>query len=170
MRNKPAGDASTGGPEKAPTFSGPRVGWLTGMDEQGQLLADFAGNPSAPVPVRSLIPLEARDVDVAIAQRRGAVLLFEDCDPSRPLLMGLMQPTPQLPLLEELLGTPPPAPMEARVDGKRVVLEGKDEIVLKCGEATITLRRNGKIIIRGAQVETHAAGTNRIKGASVKVN
>lgn len=147
------------------------MGWLAGLNDRGQLLADFAGNPSAPVPIRSLVPLAARDIELAIAQRQGAVLCFEDCDPSRPLLMGLVQPTPQLPLLEELLGTPPPqTPMEARVDGKRVVLEGKDEIVLKCGEATITLRRNGKIVIRGVQVETHAAGTNRIKGGSVKVN
>ncbi|WP_257792523.1 hypothetical protein [Myxococcus xanthus] len=42
--------------------------------------------------------------------------------------------------------------------------------MLRCGEATITLRRNGKVVIRGVQVETHATGTNRIKGASVKVN
>ena len=61
-------------------------------------------------------------------------------------------------------------PLEARLDGKRVVLEGRDEVVLKCGDASITLRRDGKVILRGAYVETNARGVNRIKGGSVKIN
>jgi uncharacterized protein (DUF2345 family) len=65
---------------------------------------------------------------------------------------------------------PPPEEVEARVDGKRVVIEGKDEIVLSCGKASITLRRNGKVIIRGVQLESSAAGVNRIKGGSVQIN
>ena len=32
------------------------------------------------------------------------------------------------------------------------------------------LRRDGKIAIRGVNVETRAAGTNRLKGATVKIN
>lgn len=64
----------------------------------------------------------------------------------------------------------PPLPLEARVDGQRVVIEAQDEVVIKCGRATITLRRNGKIIIKGDYVETRATGTNRIKGGSVQVN
>ena len=58
----------------------------------------------------------------------------------------------------------PVGPREARVDGKRVEIEGADEIVLKCGEASIVLRRNGRVVIRGTYVETRARGTNRIRG------
>lgn len=57
-----------------------------------------------------------------------------------------------------------------RVDGKRVEIEAADEIVLKCGEASITLRRNGRVVIRGTYVETRSKGTNRIKGGSVQIN
>lgn len=64
----------------------------------------------------------------------------------------------------------PGIPDVVRVDGKRLVIEGYDEIELRCGEATITLRRNGKIIISGARVETRSRGVNRIKGGSVKIN
>ena len=60
--------------------------------------------------------------------------------------------------------------VEARLDGERVILEGHQEITLKCGEASITLRRDGKIVVRGAYVETHARGVNRIKGGAVKIN
>lgn len=61
-------------------------------------------------------------------------------------------------------------PVVAEVDGHRYLLEAKDEIILRCGEASITLRRDGRIVIRGVQVESHAAGLNRMKGATVKIN
>lgn len=60
--------------------------------------------------------------------------------------------------------------IEADVDGKRVRLVAKDEIVLECGKASITLRRNGRVIVKGTHVETNSEGTNRIKGGQVRVN
>jgi uncharacterized protein (DUF2345 family) len=60
--------------------------------------------------------------------------------------------------------------IEADVDGRRVRIVAKDEIVLECGQASVTLRRNGRIIIRGTYVETHSEGTNRIKGGQVRIN
>jgi hypothetical protein len=59
---------------------------------------------------------------------------------------------------------------EVVVDGERKQIEGSKEIVLRCGKASITLRSNGRIIIRGAYVETRASGTNRIKGGAVLIN
>ena len=59
---------------------------------------------------------------------------------------------------------------EATLDGKRVVLEAADEIVLRCGEASITLRRNGRVVIRGTHVESRSRGVNRIKGGAVQIN
>lgn len=58
----------------------------------------------------------------------------------------------------------------AVVDGERVVIEGKEEIVLKCGEASITLSKNGKISIRGKYLLNRSTGVNRIMGGSVQVN
>ncbi len=60
--------------------------------------------------------------------------------------------------------------IEASVDGRRVRLTAQDEIVLECGAASITLRRNGRVIIRGTYVETQSEGTNRIKGGQVQIN
>jgi len=51
-----------------------------------------------------------------------------------------------------------------------VVLEAEQEVVLRCGDASITLRRDGKVVLRGAYVETRAKGLNRIRGGSVKIN
>ena len=63
-----------------------------------------------------------------------------------------------------------PQVIEADIDGRRVKIVARDEIVLECGEASITLRRNGRIIIKGTYVETCSEGTNRIKGGQVRIN
>ena len=77
------------------------------------------------------------------------------------------------------IATPEPEPVpspeepmpviEADVDGRRVRVTARDEIVLECGKASITLRRNGRVIVRGTYVETHSEGTNRIKGGQVQI-
>jgi hypothetical protein len=172
MRGRPgnAVQSDESAEKQQPTRCGPRFGWLTGGDGQGGVLVDFPGNPAGPLSARSLVPIGPRELEEAVIRRQGAFLSFEEDDLSRPVLVGLSQPVSASPLVEALLGDGKAGNQEARVDGKRVVLEGQEEVVLKCGEATITLRRNGKVLIRGVQVETHAAGTNRIKGASVKVN
>ncbi len=56
------------------------------------------------------------------------------------------------------------------VDGKRVVIEGEDEVVLKCGAASISLNKSGKIAIRGKYLLSRSSGVNRILGGSVQVN
>ena len=59
---------------------------------------------------------------------------------------------------------------DATVDGTRIRISARDEVVIQCGQASITMRRNGRIVIRGTYVETRSAGTNRIRGGQVRVN
>jgi hypothetical protein len=147
-----------------------RVGWIAGVSG-GALLVDFRGNPRGPIAARATVPLDPAAALAAVGRRQEAVLVFEDGDPALPIVVGLVQPSG--PTLIDLVlddtAVPPEEPV-AVLNGKRVVLEGDDEVVLRCGAASITLRRNGKIVIRGSYVESHAAGTNRIKGGSVRIN
>jgi hypothetical protein len=157
------------------------MGWLVGADDAGLPLIDFEGNKSGPLVARRTVPLPPELLQGAAVSRPSVVLMFENGDPHLPLIVGLEQVRSATPMLDALLAEPDPepageagqpgaAPVEAHVDGKRVTIEGADEVVLKCGQASITLRRNGKLIIKGTYVETHSSGVNRIKGGSVQVN
>jgi hypothetical protein len=55
-------------------------------------------------------------------------------------------------------------------DGQSIAVHADQNIVLKCGDASISLSRDGKIVIRGKYVVTHASGVNRIRGGSVQLN
>lgn len=154
---------------------GSRAGWLVATDDTGRLLVNFPGNPQGPVAAQLALAVDPQSLRTAVSRNQKVVLLFENGDPGLPFIVGLIQETSPSPLVDALLEaqapTPPPlAQAEAHVDGRRVVIEGKDEIVLKCGEASITLRRNGKVIVKGTYLESRATGTHRIKGGSVEIN
>ena len=55
-------------------------------------------------------------------------------------------------------------------DGKRLVLEAGEELTIRCGEATIAIRKSGKILIKGVEIVSHARGRNRIRGGSIQMN
>jgi hypothetical protein len=85
---------------------------------------------------------------------REAALLFAGGDPGSPIVIGLVrEPVPDAPAVDE-----------------RLVFEAGREIVLRCGRASITLTRAGKVLIRGAYVSSRASGVQRIKGASIQIN
>ena len=51
-----------------------------------------------------------------------------------------------------------------------MVLSAQEEIVLRCGKASITLTKAGKVLIEGAYVLSRSSGVNRIRGGSVQLN
>jgi hypothetical protein len=150
---------------------GSRVGWVAGFEPGRGLLVDYEGNPSGLLIARSTVPMEPKALGHAMASRQQVVLLFEEGEPTRPLLVGFVQPVSDTPLLDALLDSQDSSQEKvATVDGRRVVIQGKDEIVLACGKASITLRRNGRVIIQGVQLESSATGNHRIRGGAVEIN
>ena len=135
---------------------GPMRGVLVGVAETGEPLVDFYGNPTGTAVVAlSTVPIGSEHAG------REAMLLFEDHDLRRPVVVGLIQ------------GPEPAAKgkaVEVNVDGRRITLMAEQEIVLRCGEASITLTRAGKVLIRGSYLLSRSSGVNRIKGGSVQLN
>ncbi len=62
------------------------------------------------------------------------------------------------------------APAQVVLDGETLVLEAQREIVLRCGKASIHLTREGKVVIRGADLLEASTGRHRIRGGTVEIN
>jgi Domain of unknown function (DUF6484) len=124
------------------------------------LVVGLPGLPHEIVGARTTIALLHRHVGSDV------VVVFEQADVRRPIIVGVLQ-NPGV----ALQPAPVPEPLvSAQVDDQRVVLTAEREIVLKCGEASITLTRAGKVIIKGAYILSRSSGYNKIKGAAVDIN
>jgi hypothetical protein len=51
-----------------------------------------------------------------------------------------------------------------------LLIEAKEELTLRVGEGSITIRADGKILIKGKDLVSHAQRVNRIRGGSVAIN
>lgn len=139
------------------------VGTWVSVDAHGTPWVDFPGNPSnEPVPARligALCPPGNGDT-LAVA------LVFEGNDRSRPLVLGpvhdRVQPTAPLGVT--------PTDKEVIVDGQKITLQAETELLLRCGNASILLRRDGKLVIKGTEVVSRASGANKIRGGLVNIN
>jgi hypothetical protein len=136
------------------------VGHLVGRDGDGRALARFAA-ASEPVAVRVLGSIGADEIDRAIERRVPVMLGFLDGRADAPVVLGLIEGG----------DPPPPRPeVEVEVDGERRVIEARDELLLRCGEASILLRADGTIQIRGRDITSWARRRQRIRGGSVTLN
>jgi hypothetical protein len=92
------------------------------------------------------------------------VLMFESGNPQRPIVMGVLRGSAGWPLDEQ------PGQVEVDADGERLLLSAKEQLVLRCGKASITLTKAGKVLIEGSYLLSRSTGVNRIKGGSVQLN
>jgi hypothetical protein len=135
------------------------TGTLIGFRDEGQTpLVLYPGQPgSAANAAATIIDLHGAHVG------RQVALMFESGDPRRPMIMGLLRNPPHAwPLAGQ--------PVEVDSDGDRLVVSAREQLVLRCGKASITLTKAGKVLIQGAYVSNRSSGVIRIKGGSVQIN
>jgi hypothetical protein len=141
-------------------ITGIRVGTLVGLHTDGRTpLVVFPGqHGSAAVIARTTIDLHGSHVG------RDVVLMFEDGDSGKPIVLGCLLQEADPSIVNK------PGNVELDADGERLVVCAKEQLVLRCGEASITLTKSGKVLIQGAYVSSRSSGVNRIKGGSVQIN
>ena len=148
--------------------SGPRIGSVKTIDDKGHVFIDFPGNPfkhltaALAINKSEMIALANNDSDARV------FIYFEDNDLRRPVITGLVYETIDNQIEPEVMLTEPLNNL--LIDGDRRVIEADEEIILSCGRSSITLKKNGKIIIRGTDLVSRSSGGNKIRGATVKVN
>jgi hypothetical protein len=163
------------------------VGRIVKITEEGQALVDFPGNLMGPVRARSVMeqtPAAGQDShyqkNLSNQENLSVLLVFENGNSSLPIIVGIIHDKlypasppdspqrPSSPQREVVL--PVDRPREGIVDGHKIVFDAREEIVLHCGKSSVTLRKDGKIVIKGAQIVSRASSLNKIKGAAVKIN
>jgi hypothetical protein len=91
------------------------------------------------------------------------VLVFENGDPALPIILGVLRNDHQ-PL------DAPSSNLDVEADGERLVVSARQQLVLRCGKASITLTRAGKVLVQGTYISSRSSGVNRIRGGSVHLN
>ncbi len=153
---------SSGGPHEtllSKRIDGSLIGTLVGFkDDAATPLVTYHGQPgTAAISARATLELSGAHIG------REAVLLFEGGDPYLPIIVGCLHGSEQA--LLDVRGK-----VELEVDGERLVVSAKEQVVLRCGKASITLTRAGKVLISGTYLSSRSTGTNRIKGGSIQLN
>lgn len=141
------------------------TGLLRGFDGTGTPLVEFQGNPGGnAVAACSTVHLKPAHIGSEV------VLSFDDGNPLRPIVLGIIKQgkNAKNPTMKHF--PEDAAVQEIEVDGERVIIDARKEIVLRCGESSITLTQSGKIIIRGTYVLSNSTGMNEIKGGGVRIN
>jgi len=136
------------------------IGELLAMsDESVTPLVRYPGQlGSAAIPARSSVDLHGEHIGSAV------VLVFEHGAPDRPIVVGVLRGQAGWPLEN------PPAQVEVDADGQRMIVSAREQLVFRCGKASITLTKAGKVLIEGSYLLSRSTGVNRIKGGSVQLN
>lgn len=124
----------------------------------------------SPLTARATVPIARDDIgaEVAVMFVGGAV--------DQPLVMGLIldgsqaEETAEIPVLTQAGATRTQVQIDDGEPQDFQLIEGREMVVLKCGRASITLTKEGKVLIRGAYISSRSSGVNRIKGGSVHLN
>lgn len=151
-------------------IEGVRVGRIVNVDESGQVFVDFPGNTQGPVAARFTNSINLKMLRHAASANREVLLAFENNDPELPIIIDTLHS-----LIAEMTESPTIAlatgrPDDVMIDGKRVTFDAKEEIVLRCGKASIILRSDGKVVIKGAYLLSRSRGMNKIRGGAVHIN
>ena len=136
------------------------IGELIALADEGRTpLVTYPGQPgTAAQRARSVSDLHGPHIGQPV------VLMFEAGDPARPIVMGVLRQREGWPADEA------PSQVQVEADGERLIVSAAEQLVLRCGKASITLTKAGKVLIQGSYVSSRSTGVNRIKGGSVQLN
>jgi hypothetical protein len=129
------------------------LGRIVTVEASGLPLVTVDGDPvTEPDRAAATVPVTERNVG-------SSVTLLLPSDGSPPIVNGVVR-----------AAAPVADGVQVVLDGERLLLEADREIVLQCGKSSITLTREGKVVIRGADLLEASTGRHRIKGGTVEIN
>ncbi len=133
----------------------PVVGTLVRITAEGAVFVDYPGNEAGPVEARLAAELPA----VSGPGWTPVVLLFENGNPGLPIVVGFVRSAAEV-----------AAAGQKRRRARKLVVQAEEEVLLECGKSSVLLRRDGKIILKGCDIVSRASRSNKVQGATVRLN
>lgn len=129
------------------------AGTVIEIEEAGAIGVVVPGEPPLRLRCDLLHTATAPQLLLAIGAR--VLVLLPGAGEERGCVLGMIAPyrAPRAP--------EPPA---------RARIEAQQELVLECGEASLTLREDGRVTLKGVDVTSHARRTQKIRGGTVHIN
>jgi Domain of unknown function (DUF6484) len=140
----------------AASIHGAIVGVLVGFkDDSRTPLVMYPGQPgTAALPARMVPDIHGPHIG------RQVVLMFNEGDPRQPIVMGCLRP-------QESWTMEKPGQVEVDADGERLIVTAKDRLVLRCGKASITLTKEGKVLVEGTYLLRRQPDQGRLGAAEL---
>jgi len=143
-----------------------RVGYVVDTDGEGRPVVDFSGNPAGPQVAQRTVPLAGEALAVAVAARQSVQLRFEDGNPRRPVIVGLLEGTR---VSADGVGSAKTRRVPRGAGPGFEVRESEDGVEWRCGRASIRLMPDGRLLLKGTRIDIEAEGVNRIRGGVVDI-
>jgi hypothetical protein len=130
------------------------IGEVVEVTESGTVMVTLDGDAADPVPCEMLVTTDAAPAVLAPGDR---VLAWIASGGVSAVVLGRIGPSRGF--------TPDAADMP-----DSLTLQAKHSLTLRVGDGSITIREDGKILIKGKDLVSHAQRMNRIKGGAVSIN
>lgn len=164
-----------------PTNNSLLIGKVVAISNQGNPMISYNGDTqSNPIEALTTVVINeasiGKDVAISFAQNQNSV----------PIVMGVIRR-----ILDDVLAQPTETdtktintpdtkdnePLsgehgkpEVIVDGNKLELSAAEQITLRCGKSSITLNKDGKILIKGDHMLNRTSGSYKIKSGSIQLN
>lgn len=146
----------------------PRTGRIESSKNPGEILVTYDGE--GPYPARLLSGISRLDLLSDSFVGREVLLVFDGGRADKPIVVGVLENVLETLVCLDGEADSRPSSMEDPSCNGRTVVEADKEMVLRCGEGSISIKKEGRIVIRGREIVSRASGTNKIKGGSVELN
>ena len=142
-----------------------RVGHIVDVQQGCPYVKYDNADADFPVVARVAMTGQSTSQDAQLIGKK-VLMVLENGDPTLPIIIGLISDVLPRPL----------SPIHGNIEdgfelnGKRMSFEGREEVVLRCGKASITLRADGQVVVKGTRLMSRASETNKVRGATVLIN
>ena len=142
-----------------------RVGRIVDV-QQGRPYVEFDDTETGCSVLARVAMTGQSNMQNALLIGQQVLMALENGDPTLPIIIGVISdvlPKTSSPIHGDIEDG-------FELNGKRMSFEGREEVVLRCGKASITLRADGQVVVKGTRLMSRASETNKVRGATVLIN